>query len=260
MSEGFSSDWLSLREPYDRAARSQDLLGRLAAWAAGSPLHVLDLGAGTGSNLRCTAAGLGTDQRWTLVEIDQGLIAAGQRLSAPQGVSVEWRRADLAAELEGLADVQANVITSSALLDLVSRRWLLRLLALRARLGAALYVVLTYDGRIEWSPAEPLDGLVLSLVNRHQGTDKGFGPALGPMAAAALGDLPDVHTATSDWRFGPADRAIQQALLDGYVSAALAMAPEQEGPIRAWAERRAALIAEGASSLTVGHIDALVLP
>ena len=46
MTELFAADWLDLREPYDRGARSGDLLERLAAWRAGrESLRVVDLGA-----------------------------------------------------------------------------------------------------------------------------------------------------------------------------------------------------------------------
>ena len=61
MSDGFSADWLTLREPYDAAARSSALLrrGSPRGAAAADVLQVVDLGAGTGSNLRCTAPALG---------------------------------------------------------------------------------------------------------------------------------------------------------------------------------------------------------
>ena len=50
------------------------------------------------------------------------------------------------------------------------------------RRGAAVLFALTYDGRIGCSPEDPDDGLIVALVNEHQRTDKGFGPALGPDA------------------------------------------------------------------------------
>ena len=58
----------------------------------------------------------------------------------------------------------------------------------------------------------------LSAVNAHQRTDKGFGPALGPSAAAAaisrfeaLGY--SVVQGNSDWVIGTADQEIQIELL-----------------------------------------------
>ena len=63
MTKPFAAGWLDLREPYDRAARSRALLQSLTAWRQGrGRLQVVDLGAGTGANLRCTATALGGEQ------------------------------------------------------------------------------------------------------------------------------------------------------------------------------------------------------
>lgn len=267
MSASFSADWLRLREPYDAAACSPALRDRLAAWCrAKGETGIVDLGAGTGAHLRRLAPRLGPGQRWILVERDPALIAAGEAGLATAGVPWRYRRLDLATSLEALAGERPHLIAASALLDLVSAPWLDRLLALRARAGAALYLTLTYDGRIDWEPPDPDDAALTALVNRHQRTGKGFGPALGPAAAptlrAALAALPgELLAERSDWRLAPSDAAIQAALLDGYATAALALAPRTERPtIAAWAERRRQLIASGRSRLTVGHLDLLFLP
>jgi hypothetical protein len=229
-------------------------------------MRILDLGAGTGANLRWLADRLPpAGQDWTLVECDRALIAAGSvRLtSAP----VVWRYCalDLATDLERLAEQGADLVTASALLDLVSAAWLDRLLALRRRTGAALYLALSYDGRIAWDPADESDRVAAKLVDAHQRTDKGFGPALGPQATAALAaklDPAEGHLtiATSDWLLGGDDGDLQSALLDGHEAAAVAMAPQRKSDLRAWARRRAALIHKRRSSLRVGHRDILLLP
>jgi hypothetical protein len=266
MSEGFPAAWLDLREPYDAAACSPVLRDRLAAWCRGrDQIAIADLGAGTGSHLRRLAPVLGAGQRWTLVELDPALIAAGKVLLADALVPWCYRRLDLARELEALAGEPVGLIAASALIDLVSAPWLARLLALRARMATALYLTLTYDGRIAWQPADPADAEVEALVNRHQRTDKGFGLALGPEAVAVLrqalaGALGELLVERSDWRLAPGDAAIQAALLDGYVAAAEAMAPGHRPAIQAWGERRRRLIDQGASGLTVGHLDLLFLP
>ena len=58
------------------------------------------------------------------------------------------------------------------------------LAALCAASGAAALFALSYDGRIDCSPEDPDDAAIVALVNEHQRTDKGFGPALGPDATA----------------------------------------------------------------------------
>jgi spermidine synthase len=58
---------------------STRLLEVLARWAIpAGRLRVVDLGAGTGANLRRLAPLLGSGQRWTLVELDPALVAAGE--------------------------------------------------------------------------------------------------------------------------------------------------------------------------------------
>lgn len=266
MSEGFSADWLTLREPYDAAARSSALMGRLAAWRRGrGVLRLVDLGAGTGSNLRCAAAVLGGEQHWTLVELDPELIASGQERLAQAGGGWRYRRLDLARDLEQLSDQPVDLITASALIDLVGESWLRRLAAWRADAGAALHIVLTFDGRIEWRPRDEGDAAARDLVNRHQHGDKGFGPALGPDAVAALRALlagagGELLVDSSDWVLGEGDREIQLAQLDGYATTATLMSPEQREETLAWVVRRRRAIDEGRSRLRVGHLDLLFLP
>ncbi|MFL5338288.1 MAG: methyltransferase domain-containing protein [Geminicoccaceae bacterium] len=266
MSEGFTSDWLTLREGYDGRARSVSLLAQLAAWRAGrGPLDVIDLGAGTGSNLRAVAPRLGGAQRWTLAEHDPALIDAGRVKLAKCSVPWNYRRTDLAADLQQLAGMSVDLITASALLDLVAEPWLARLAAWRRRTGAALYMVLTYNGRCAWEPREPFDDAALDLVDRHQRIDKGFGPALGPGAASCLRGLLGEADGTlvsgpSDWVLQPSDRRVQEELLSGYARSAAEMAPSLAPEIADWVRRRRSLIAADASWLAIGHEDLLLLP
>ena len=79
-----------------------------------------------------------------------------------------------------------DLITISALLDLVSEAWLDRFAGNVAARALPVYAALTYDGRIDLSPCTIRSMRPSSaVVNAHQRTDKGFGPALGPSAAAA---------------------------------------------------------------------------
>src|SRR5262245_8239521 len=64
---GFSAAWLGLREPADRAARAAAVTTFVVeALGRRSGLRVLDLGAGTGANLRYLAERLSGNQFWTL--------------------------------------------------------------------------------------------------------------------------------------------------------------------------------------------------
>jgi hypothetical protein len=255
--ERFAAGWLALREPYDKRAVNPDLVRRLAEWATAHPrLRVVDLGAGAGSTLRRLGPILGGGQQWTLAEVDPALVTAGEdSLGAGLPPATYWH-VDLARDLETLGRNPFDLITASALIDLVSTDWLGRLALLRARLGCALYVALTYDGRIGWEPTDPFDGPMLKAVNRHQRGDKGFGPALGPDGALALARMLGcgAELAPSYWRLGPDDRTMQRVLIEGYVGVA------NDRALQAWAERRMAHVEAGRSALTVGHLDLLYLP
>lgn len=106
---------------------------------------------------------------------------------------------------------------------------------------------------------------IVDAVNRHQRTDKGFGPALGPSAAQTAIEAFErvgytVSHGLADWEFGPTDREIQMEVLSGWAGAAREIGDPPLSEIVDWLERRRGLIAAGRSSLRVGHVDLLACP
>lgn len=260
----FSVDWLALREPFDRAARSAALVARLAK-GLGAPVRVLDLGCGAGNNLRYLAPRLPTPQAWMLVDRDPDLLARAA-LDAPAGVSTEAFRLDLASGLGALPLDRVDLVVGSALLDLVSARWLDELAEGCVARGLPVCMALTVDGRLRWTPPAPEDRGVDALFTRHQETDKGFGSALGPEAPAAFGAAFatrgwTVAEAESDWIVERRDRSMLTAMVDGAAEAAAELADPHEGAaVAAWRARRLGEIEAGTLSLSVGHRDQLALP
>ena len=124
---------------------------------------------------------------------------------------------------------------------------------------------MSYDGRIEITPSDPLDAAIVAAVNAHQRTDKGFGPALGPTAAGfaiarfeALG-YSVVH-GESDWALGPDDLDMQSEILAGWADAARDIGALPLADTMAWLARRRDAIAAGRSSIRVGHVDFFARP
>jgi len=260
----FSAEWLTLREHYDAHSRNRDLVERLDLTTTFRPsLSILDLGAGTGSMMRYLAPHLRPPQHWQLADHDGGLLA----LAEPPGLAVtaETMVADLVLDLDELPWDDIDLVTASALLDLVSEHWLIQLYEHCLTVDAALYACLNYDGRMIWTTADQDDPWITDLFNQHQTTDKGFGAALGPAGADLAADLFRhanwlVETGPSDWRLGPEDVNIQKMLAVGIADAATEVDRENTARIDEWRSRRLSLIGDKKSSLIVGHTDILALP
>lgn len=276
----FSPAWLALRERYDREARSRELTLTLAAFLAqrrgSGPLEVLDLGCGTGANLRELAPEFAAhaprpiplaEQHWRLVDRDPVLLsrAAAEPLAVPR-VTVQR---DLAAGLEAGLFAGVQLVAASALLDLVSEAWIAQFARTvtsiyPANRAPALLFTLNYDGQTSWSPTDPRDPIVLDRFNADQRRDKGFGPALGPdgagaMAAALASRGYRLLQVRTPWQLDPRARAMQSALVEGHRQA-LAADPAVADWLDSWAARRQELIRSGRSLMTVGHVDLLALP
>jgi SAM-dependent methyltransferase len=263
---GFSADWLALREPYDGRARNRDVLQSVAAAAAAdATVAVVDLACGTGSTLRAIAPRLPARQDWRLVDNDLSLLARAAAGKAVPGIAVTRIPVDLTRDLEAALDGPVNLVTASALLDLVSDEWLDRLVTEVAARRLPFYGALNCDGRVSFDPADPLDAAVIAAVNRHQQTDKGFGPALGPRAAeAAIARFKAAGYAVvhgrSDWQLLPRDHDIQRDMLAGWAGAAREIGAVSLPEAAAWLTRRRDLLAAGRSTIAVGHVDIFACP
>lgn len=285
---GFSASWLDLREPVDAASRNAELSAALQVWRRPfKRLSVLDLGCGTGANFRFLAPLLGGEQHWRLVDHDPILLAHGARrlrqwaadramqtTLAERGLAFEsandrYQLEPLALDLVGDWDLpdrrSPTLLTASALLDLVSEPWLERLAARCRQWEATVFIALSYDGAVVWEPALAGDERVRERLNRHQRTDKGFGPALGPAAPATLAILLRqlgyrVMLRPSPWRLGPEHGRIQTALLDSWSEIARQFGPEPTDWPLEWTHRRRGLIERRMSRLYVGHWDVFACP
>ncbi len=101
MSE-FSADWLQLREAADARARAGHLLDALTESASESRAGdgsvqnqpftaIVDLGAGTGANLRYLAPRLGPGQRWRCIDYDPALLSQLPERTAGWARQAGWQ-------------------------------------------------------------------------------------------------------------------------------------------------------------------------
>jgi len=264
---GFSAEWLALREPYDRVARNPAVLDAVAlAFSQHVSISVVDLACGTGSTLRAITAHLPPRQSWRLLDNNLGLLAQAAALNVPPCVTVLAKPMDLVRDLEFALEGPLDLVTASALLDLVSAQWLERFITETAARRLPVYAALTYNGAVEIEPSIAPDGDIVDYFNAHQRTDKGFGPALGPAAAARIIEgfgrvgYAVLHE-RSDWVLGPGDRVIQEALFVAWAQLpATRNAGVSHDASERWLAARQQILEQGRSHLRIGHVDIFARP
>ena len=274
---GFSAEWLALREPADHRARDGLLTMALADRLQPKPLvRVVDLGCGTGSNIRATYAALGREQHWTLVDYDARLLAAarsaltawadgaasdGDKLvlkKSGKTLVVAFRQANLVGALAAALGPECDLVTTSALFDLCSTEFIEKFAPAVAKRRAIFYTVLTYNGVQHWTPRHALDEAMADAFHDHQATDKGFGPSAGPKAPAALARAFAacgyvVKEGDSPWLLARSDQRLIDELAPGFASAVRETGKVRPAQIETW-------LAQPRHGCEVGHTDTLALP
>jgi len=266
----YSPEWLHLREPADAAARAPQLLEPLREFLPEDEEVVIrDLGCGTGSLGRWLAARLPGTQHWILHDHDTDLLAhavSGLPRTALDGSPVEvvTEQRDVtalrAADLAG-----TSLVTASALLDLLTKDEVTALAGAIVEAGCAALLMLSVVGRVELSPADPLDDEITAAFNAHQrritGGRRLLGPAALDVAATAFGRLgATVLRAGSAWRLGPDQADLQRKWLEGWVGAAVEQVPDLLPAADVYLQRRLEMAAAGELYAVIHHGDLLVLP
>ncbi|MFD8913707.1 methyltransferase domain-containing protein [Streptomyces sp. NPDC059575] len=266
----YAPEWLQLREAADADARAEVLLEPLRTRVAERPgtdggLVVHDLGCGTGSMGRWLAARLDGAQHWVLHDLDPYLLhfaAVASPRAAADGaqVTVETRRGDVA-RLTPDALTGADLVTASALLDVLTREEVETLAAACAGAGCPALLTLSVAGRVEFEPSDPLDAQLAEAFNDHQRRTGMLGPDAVAMACQAFAD----HGATvrvhpSPWLLGPEHAALTAQWLRGWVGAAVEQRPELRERAAAYLAERLAALEAGELRVVVHHSDLLALP
>ena len=265
-----SRKWLGLREPADAAARAADLADRLARRTPAAGRWVIhDLGGGTGSMGRWLAPRLRGRQHWVVHDRDPHLLkVAAARGAGPAAdgaaVTIEPRQSDITRLAAGdLAD--ANLITASALLDMLTGSELAGLVAVCAGAGCPVLLTLSVVGRVSLTPSDPLDRRVVAAFNDHQRRTTERGRLLGPdaveFALKEFGRLGrEVLGRESPWRLGASEAELAVEWFSGWIGAAGEQCPELAAETEGYARRRLEEARAGRLTVTVEHADLLVLP
>ncbi len=262
------ADWLALREPADGAARSSELVEVLRSSLPSCGRKVVhDLGCGTGSMARWLAGQLPGAQHWVMYDRDVtllGLAAVHPPGPASDGAPVtsEIRGRDIT-RLDGIAG--ADLITASALLDMLTAEEVHRLVATCVGARCPVLITLSVVGRVDLTPADPFDQRVAEAFNAHQrrlsGARRLLGPDAVPVAAEDFSNQGlDVLIRESPWRLGPERAALVREWFVGWLDAAREQQPWLGREARRYAQRRLAETAAGELLVTVHHADLLARP
>ncbi|NUK00996.1 class I SAM-dependent methyltransferase [Streptomyces lunaelactis] len=266
----YAPEWLELREGADAAARAPGLLGPLQHWLAGRErpgprLVIHDLGCGTGSMGRWLAPRLNGPQHWILHDRDPALLdLAAVRTPRAAGdgspVTVATRRGDIA-RLTAKTLAGASLLTASALLDVLTREEVDGLAAACEGARCPALLALSVVGRVELTPAEPMDAEIAYAFNAHQRRSGLLGPDAVTVATGAFARHgATVRTDASTWRLGPDESALTVEWLRGWVGAACEHRPALARRADTYLLRRLAQCAAGELRVVVHHSDLLALP
>jgi hypothetical protein len=265
---GVSPGWLALRERADAAARDVELVDCLRKLGPATGSWVIhDLGCGAGAMGRWLAPLLSGPQHWVLHDRDADLLELAIALRpgpAANGaaVTVEARSSDVTRLKPGdVAD--ATLLTASSLLDLLTLEELGRLTELCAARSCPVLLTLSVVGRVELTPADPLDRRFGAAFDAHQRRVTERGRLLGPDAVALaveqFGRLgAEVRVRPSPWRLCASQAALAAEWLTGWVAVACEQDVELAAAAQLYTRRRLEQAAAGALVVSVAHADLLV--
>ncbi len=183
---GFSAEWLALREPYDRAARNAAVLDAVAdAFADRAAISVVDLACGTGATLRAVGPHLPPRQNWRLV--DNNLSSARAGIGAGKSAAPDRcrRSRSISCAISSSRSTGRSISSPPRRCSIWCRANGSTGSSSRRRRGGCRSMRRS-PMTAGPSPSRPARSTreILAGFNAHQRTDKGFGPALGPAAAA----------------------------------------------------------------------------
>lgn len=249
-----AADWLALRRTADSAARDQAsaLVDLVTADLPHRQITVLDVGAGTGANQAYLQPRLGRPSRWVLLDHDANLL-----LTAPGDVRVVGGVDDVDRLVE---DHEIDLVTCSALLDLLTEAELRGLVSVLATRQVAGLFALSVDGTWQIDPPHPDDQALVAAFNVHQSREDRLGPRAPARLMSAATDLGmTVESRSTPWRLTADSNVLVARLLAERAAAAVEADPALAARADSWLQVRQGQLAAGTLVLTVGHVDLAVV-
>ncbi len=282
------ANWLNDRYPFDSEARNKSLEAKVLDYLKPKEVvHLLDVGAGTGSNTLYLMDKIKGDQHWYLIEQDTSFKTIFLRRIEDFATfhKYEWQASnnkiqvttptkELSFEfIEGslleLAQLvrldKIDLVLANAVFDLFSKEQLQQFLNPIVQAGIACYFTLNYKSQ-SFHPEDPFDNTFISLYEDHmerpQATGQATGKQVGPYLATYLETFQTIEQGISTWQIQKEDIKMHYYLLS-YMERAIPELPIQEEVITLlpkWIQRKKDLVITRQLELTVQHWDIFSYP
>lgn len=282
----FDPNWLQERYPFDADARNKEREWEaIHQFAYLDHVHLVDLGTGTGSNVRYYLEQFPQNQTWHCVEEDGALKEMFwqniKQLAKTEGYELEWNGEALKMsksghwvnihfvegnlmELDSLVDLlRTDFILANAVFDLFSEAQFSELIHIISHHSLSLFFSLNYEG-MKFFPSEEADVFYIDQYNAHMKRPQPFGHGMGPDASQLMEKafrtaLAEVKLGESIWEIGEKDEKMLTYLL-GFFEDALAdwwKTTEEKAAFIAWIGRKKTMIQEQQLAANVYHQDVL---
>lgn len=255
----FTAEWLDTRYSFDSKARNQQVEAAFKNYFFGrKEIQLMDVGAGTGNNLRYWFRQLESPQKWTNVELNPELLALGfqqaAQLLTTEGYGVKqfenhisgmkrkngrFHEVRLLALQESFLDfafeilpVKPDVVLANAVFDLLSPEMFVAFAEKLIEHRIPLLSTINIAG-LEWSTATFQDKYYSRCYLHHMNRPQAFGMALGAHVTDFAIDFCKKHQVNvewgrSDWQIAETDTAMLLANLNYMEQAIPEMLPEAE--------------------------------
>ena len=185
----FQNKWLNLRESIDRNSRNQKILYLINNfYKNNSHIKIIDLGSGTGSNYRFLKSRLSNNQYWSFVDISyQSTSFFKNNIKYSSKIKkTNFKIVDAINNLNKIKFNEYNLVTGSAFLDILPKKWFKKFHRLNAD-TEIVYFALNYDGNFKFFPKHKDDKKIVNIFNKDQKSDKGIGElAVGPNCTSII--------------------------------------------------------------------------
>ena len=284
------AQWLAHRFACDAEARHPEIEHKFLSFFEQhqTALHVVDVGSGTGANLRYYFDRIPHTQTWTLIEQSSHLLGECRHSLAtfaqkhgygwhPQGDTFLLTDAGKTAaitliqgsidRIEQLVDLpQADVVTANAVFDLLSFEQFDALVSTLAQHDVCLLATLNYY-ETSFLPFSERDHQFVDWYHMHMKRPQPMGIAMGPDCSEEMLDLLAQHhmlieQESSQWHLKKGECTLHRYLLHfmEQAIAELSLSPEEQRDFEAWLTRKKELCRQRELEIIVDHSDIFAYP